>query len=631
MNNDDADFNIDDFVKDAHLDGTRFGNTIKRTNPRLSTLLRLADNPVLLRRWGDKLAPLDEDSDNLVYQESFFDAIDRLKHNHLKNKSRHDGYNGFHDTNYHYDQHRYSPITHNNQSHRNNDQNEHKDVSFSRDEVLSQIVDKNTNIHNNTDITHYNSPNTLHSQHHPSMPRSQQENLENTNINTNSMHASITNDSNEHMTMPLISETHNNDQRQDHNHNHNHNIERENWFQHQSYDFCNQFNNNGIGNDQMSIFALNDCCPMLNITHNDLNNHSAMEQDNFVTQHQNNNYDTNNSDEVLNEGHITNIDHANSMTECEFNYNDTSTVNGSVYSRLVTHHNAESYPHGGKGYAMRDNLNFNDDQQDSSNQQRQRSDKEEMDIDEDEAEDNSHQNQDSDDENENEEEKQETEDRDDSIMSTTSTSTINDKYKVEKLRFVSCNPKKQKPCKYYKYLVESTYFKYQLEEYPERYVHRRERISNGVSEGYCVREKDDKESRILGLAYYDPHESYTDVMDVEILTEGDKYEDAIQYLLRQTMSEIFKCFKVGYIQCYVAKSDDSRGRMLQKLGFGVNEDKSWMYHYKVNKIELKAIRDNEEIMKEVNPKGTRKFTMKKYEYILPKDDLELNTSLFDGL
>ena len=574
MNNDNED-SIDSFIKECNLEGTTIGNILKKYVSRPSVLLELDEDKI--KQWGEEFAPLRDAPGNLFNRASFYDGVRRYKEKHLKNKP----YDADHGSNYHYDQHRYSPITHNNQSHRNNDQNEHKDVSYSRDEVLSQIVDKNTD------------------------------------INTNSMHASITNDSYEHMTMPLICEINNNgvDQRPDHNHNHN--IERENGFQHiaqsleiqhQSHDFCNQFNNNGIGNDQMSIFASNDCCPMLNITNNDLTNHSAMEQDNFVTQHQNNNYDTNNSDEVLNEGNITNINHANSMAECEFNTSNVN-VNGFVY------HNAESYPHGGKGYAMRDNLNSNHSSNNSSNQPRQRSDKEEMDIDEDEAEDNSHQNQ----------------DRDDSIMSTTSTSTINDKYKVEKLRFISCNPKKQKPCKYYKYLVESTYFKYQLEEYPARYVHRRERISNGVSEGYCVREKDDKESRILGLAYYDPHESYTDVMDVEILTEGDKYEDAIQYLLRQTMSEIFEYFKVEYIQCYVAKNDNSRDRMLQILGFGVNKDKPKIYHYKVNKIQLKAIRENEEMMKELNPKGTRKFSMEKYEYVLPKDDVGLNTSLFDGL
>ena len=72
MNNYDEDFNIDEFVKDAHLEGTRLGKYIKDGNAGKSTLLRIAGNPVLMRQWAQTFAPLDKAPQNLFHQESFF-------------------------------------------------------------------------------------------------------------------------------------------------------------------------------------------------------------------------------------------------------------------------------------------------------------------------------------------------------------------------------------------------------------------------------------------------------------------------------------------------------------------------------------------------------------------------------
>ena len=90
MSNKDQNF-ITAFVKDAHLEGSNMENVLKRTNPRKSVLELVANNPDSVKKWADAMLPLD-DTDNVIYRLSFFDAMSRLKENSSKNQSP---YNGF--------------------------------------------------------------------------------------------------------------------------------------------------------------------------------------------------------------------------------------------------------------------------------------------------------------------------------------------------------------------------------------------------------------------------------------------------------------------------------------------------------------------------------------------------------
>ena len=109
--------------------------------------------------------------------------------------------------------------------------------------------------------------------------------------------------------------------------------------------------------------------------------------------------------------------------------------------------------------------------------------------------------------------------------------------------------------------------KHQPDENKKKWKERMDKISYGLAEGWSVRENN-ANSEIVGLIHYDPHSDYWDIMVVTILTEGDKYRDAIQWGLKQTATKIFKARTgINFINCKVAKQDDWMRRMVKKVGF----------------------------------------------------------------
>ena len=203
-------------------------------------------------------------------------------------------------------------------------------------------------------------------------------------------------------------------------------------------------------------------------------------------------------------------------------------------------------------------------------------------------------------------------------------------YKIEKIRYPTIHPKKMKPSKYYQSLVDSEFLKYQLGECHEKYMERMTNINNGLCEGYCIRGTDNK-ATIYGIVYYEINETFSDVMNIEILTENDKHLDAIRYLLSKTMAEICEYFKLSHLNCKVAKLDKPRRNMLQNLCFSFDEQIPSVSQYKKSEIRMKAILMNEEIMNEINPGNENKIDIIEYKYWISQDDFELKSTLFDGI
>ena len=92
-----------------------------------------------------------------------------------------------------------------------------------------------------------------------------------------------------------------------------------------------------------------------------------------------------------------------------------------------------------------------------------------------------------------------------------------------------------------------------------------------------------------------------------------------------------KYFKASYFYCNVAKKDEQRGRLLQQLCFDCNKNAPIVIDYQMDELKLKKILKDKELIKEINVEDTNTFGIIYYKYYISKNDIELHSSLFEGL
>eukprot|EP01083_Nonionella_stella_P098386 276635_1 len=199
---------------------------------------------------------------------------------------------------------------------------------------------------------------------------------------------------------------------------------------------------------------------------------------------------------------------------------------------------------------------------------------------------------------------------DDDVKECPSQSTLNDDdsssdtadaWNVEKIIF-GIKFTGNGPTTFYKWMCTADvgHLKYHIDEKMSKWSTRLRQLYNGQCIMYMVKSN----GEIVCLIIFD-ESKYSNCMDLCIVATWESY-DVIQCALEEVMPKVWlERTDINAINCYFMEKDENTKKVIQHLGFESKRKETRMYRNR--DIGPQGVRENDELMKQINPKGERRF------------------------